>query len=127
LLAGPEESVAKRNETLVALATVEKEFAGKVKKLSQRYANYDFYLQGNGHLGRMFPASAGTESMEIFVQANRLQSGLEQSQVSRIMKSARDFRIEGGKLQGYRQCYCRGCLIAESALPENLCREIRRC
>lgn len=36
----------------------------------------------------MFPANAGTEAMEIFVQANRLQSSLKQSQVSRIIKSA---------------------------------------
>jgi hypothetical protein len=67
----------RRTKTLVALAIVEKEFAGKVKKLSQRYANYDFYLQGNGHLGWMFPADDRAELMEIFVQANRLQSALK--------------------------------------------------
>lgn len=118
LLAGPEESVAKRTKTLVALATVEKEFAGKVKKLSQRYANYDFYLQGNGHLGWMFPASAGTESMEIFVQANRLQSGLKQSQVSRIMKSARDFRSRAASFKATAVAIAGDALIAESAYRE---------
>ncbi|MCQ4968138.1 hypothetical protein [Atlantibacter hermannii] len=63
LLAGSEESAAKQTKSLVALVAVEKEFAGKVKKLSQRYAKYDFYLQGNRHLGWMFPSSARTESM----------------------------------------------------------------
>ncbi|KIU30791.1 hypothetical protein SR38_20725 [Atlantibacter hermannii] len=118
LLAGSEESVAKQTKSLVALVAVEKEFAGKVKKLSQRYAKYDFYLQGNRHLGWMFPSSARTESMEIFVQANRLQSGLKQSQVSRIMKSVRDFRSRAASFKATDVAITGDASVAESAYRE---------
>lgn len=125
LLVGPEESAAKPTKTLVVLAAVEKEIAGKVKKLSQRYANYDFYLQGNGHLDWMFSANAGTESMEIFVQANRLQSGLKQSQVSRIMKSARDFRSRAASFKATAVAITGDALVAESAYREFMQRNPR--
>lgn len=46
---------------LMEIAAVEKEFVAKVKKFSQRYANFELYLQGNRHLGWMFPVNAGTE------------------------------------------------------------------
>ncbi|EPY6883446.1 TPA: hypothetical protein MB356_001802 [Klebsiella variicola subsp. variicola] len=48
LLTGSEEFAAKPTKTFVALAAVEKEFAGKIKKPSQRYANYDFICKVTG-------------------------------------------------------------------------------
>lgn len=56
--------------------------------------------------------------MEIFVQANRLQSGLKQSQVSRIMKSARDFRSRAANVKATAVDITGDALVAESAYRE---------
>lgn len=118
LLAGSEESAAKPTKTLSALDAVEKEFVSKAKKLSQRYANYDFYLQGNGHLDWIFPANSEVELMAIYVQANKLQSSLKQSQLSRLMKSAKDFRSRGASFRATAVAVTGDALVAESAYRE---------
>ena len=56
--------------------------------------------------------------MEIFVQANRLQSALKQSQVSRIMKSARDFRARAASFKATAVAIAGDALAAESAYRE---------
>ncbi|EAB9991859.1 hypothetical protein DUB99_13690 [Salmonella enterica subsp. enterica serovar Bonariensis] len=118
LLACSEDSPAKSSKTLSALAAIEKEFSVKVKKLSQRYADYDFYLQGNVHLNWIFPANAEENAMDAFVQANRLQSSLKQSQVSRIMKLARDFRSRAASFKATAVAITGDALVADSAYRE---------
>lgn len=118
LLAGSEESAVKPTKTLSALDAVEKEFVGKAKKLSQRYANYDSYLQGNGHLDWIFPANSEAELMAIFMQANKLQSSIKQSQVSRLMKLAKDFRSRAASFKATAVAVTGDALVAESAYRE---------
>lgn len=66
----------------------------------------------------MFPANDRAEEIEIFAQVNRLQSALKQSQTSRIMKSARDFRSRAASFKAAAVAITGDALVAESAYRE---------